>query len=56
MKESELRITRGIAAVRWSRGLRAAMLGSAPAHEKTDGELVAEDINGQLVTVLGIAT
>jgi len=41
--------TRSLAAVRWSRGLRAAMLGPSEVPEKTDLELAADDTNGELV-------
>jgi hypothetical protein len=46
------RITRGLAAVRWSRGLRAVMLGPTTATERTDEELAAEDIGGELLAVI----
>jgi hypothetical protein len=39
-----------LAAVRWSRGLRAAIIGPAVAPERTDLELAADDTNGELVT------
>jgi hypothetical protein len=48
------RVTRSLAAVRWSRGLRAAMLASASAHEKTDAEMAAEDVDGELVTAISV--
>ncbi len=41
---------RSLSAVRWSRGLRAAMLGPSEMPEKTDVELAADDTNGELVT------
>jgi hypothetical protein len=47
--------TRRLAAVRWSRGLRATMLGPSEASEKTDLELAADDANGELVTRLSAA-
>jgi hypothetical protein len=43
------RVTRSLAAVRWSRGLRAIMLGPAAAPERTDEELAGEDIHGELL-------
>ena len=46
------RVTRGLAAVRWSRGLRAVMLGPATEPERTDEELAAEDVNGNLLAVI----
>jgi len=45
-------VTRGLAAVRWSGGLRAAMLGPAAQPERTDEELAAEEVNGDLVAVI----
>ena len=44
------RVTRSLAAVRWSRGLRTAMLGPSDVPEITDLELAADDTNGELVT------
>lgn len=49
------RATRGLAAVRWSRGLRGAMLGPSAVPEKTDHELAAEDTDGDLVTQIPFA-
>ncbi len=49
------RVTRGLAAVRWSRGLRALMLGSAAEPERTDEELAAEDANGELIAVIPLS-
>jgi hypothetical protein len=49
------RATRGLAAVRWSRGLRAAILGPSAAPEKTDHELAADATNGEPVTQIPIA-
>jgi hypothetical protein len=46
------RVTRGLAAVRWSRGLRASVLGSAAEPTKTDSELAADDVDGQLLASL----
>ena len=44
--------TRGLAAVRWSRGLRYTMLGPQAEPERTDEDLAAEDVSGKLVAVL----
>ena len=41
------RATRGLAAVRWSRGLRVNMLGLCAKLERTDEELAAEDVSGE---------
>jgi hypothetical protein len=49
------RATRGLAAVRWSRGLRGAILGPSAAPEKTDHELAVDDTNGELVTHIPLA-
>ncbi len=49
------RVTRGLAAVRWSRGLRALMLGPAVEPERPDEELAAEDINGELLAVIPLS-
>jgi hypothetical protein len=46
------RVTRSLAAVRWSRGLRAAMLGAVSDPERTDNDLAAEDIGGSLLAVI----
>jgi len=46
------RVTRSLAAVRWSRGLRAAMLGPMSASDQTDEDLAVQDVAGQLVTVI----
>jgi hypothetical protein len=40
------RVTRGLAAVRWSRGLRTLMLGTVAEPERSDEELATEDVNG----------
>jgi len=45
------RVTRSIASVRWSRGLRVAMLGASVERNRTDEELAADLTNGALVTV-----
>jgi hypothetical protein len=50
------RAARHLAAVRWSRGLRAAMLGPSGAPERTDLELATEDTNGELVTDFSATT
>jgi hypothetical protein len=49
------RISRALAAVRWSRGLRAAMLGPLAPVERTDAELATEDVSGELVIVIPLA-
>jgi hypothetical protein len=49
------RVTRGLSAVRWSRGLRAVILGPANEPPRTDEELVAEDIGGELLAVIQLA-
>src|SRR5258706_2211096 len=46
------RVTRGLAAVRWSRGLRHAMLGLEAEPEQTDEEIAAEDVSGELVVAV----
>ena len=46
------RVTRGLAAVRWSHGLRQGLFGPLLASEQTDKELAAEDVGGQQVTVI----
>jgi hypothetical protein len=46
------RVTRSLAAVRWSRGLRAVIIGRAKEHERTDEELAAEETDGELVVVI----
>jgi hypothetical protein len=43
------RVTRGLAAVRWSRGLRAVILGPIAESAKTDAELASEEIDGELL-------
>jgi len=50
------RATRGTAAVRWSRGLRAAMLGPSAVPLRTDLELSAEETEGELVADFSVAT
>jgi hypothetical protein len=49
------RVTRHLAAVRWSRELRTAMLGPATVRERSDEELVSEEINGELITALSVS-
>jgi hypothetical protein len=49
------RITRSLAAVRWSRGLRAIMVGPAARPAKTDAELAAEQVTGVLVITIELA-
>jgi hypothetical protein len=46
------RVTRSLAAVRWSRGLRVVMLGAVTDAERTDEELAAEDVGGDLVAAI----
>jgi hypothetical protein len=43
------RVTRGHAAVRWSRGLRAAMLGPSAVPVRSDLELSADETDGDLI-------
>ena len=47
-----MRVTRGLAAVRWSRGLRTAIMGSATRPDSTDAELAAEDVDGEMLASL----
>jgi hypothetical protein len=47
--------TRGLAAVRTSRGLRVVILGPSADPDKTDAQLAAEDINGELVGIIPLA-
>jgi hypothetical protein len=47
-----MRITSGLAAVRWSRGLRAAIFGAALKPERSDEEHAASDADGELVAVV----
>jgi hypothetical protein len=49
------RATRSLAAVRWSRGLRGRMLGPWVAPEKSDLQLAAGDVDGELVAELPTA-
>jgi hypothetical protein len=46
------RVTRSLAAVRWSRGLRALMLGPVTEPERTDEDLAAENVGGQLLAAI----
>jgi hypothetical protein len=48
------RVARSLAAVRWSRGLRAIMLGSATEPERTDAQLAADDVNGDLSALIEV--
>jgi replication protein len=41
--------TRGLSAVRWSRGLRSAMLGPAAEPDRTDADLASEEVDGALL-------
>lgn len=46
------RVTRGLAAVRWSHGLRRRMLGPTAEPGRADEELASEDVNGDLIAVI----
>src|SRR5258706_5308683 len=46
------RVTRGLAAVRWSHGLRRRMLGPTAEPGRADAELASEDVNGDLIAVI----
>jgi hypothetical protein len=46
------RVTRSPAAVRWSRGLRAVILGPVTEPEHSDEELAAEECDGDLLAVI----
>jgi hypothetical protein len=48
------RVTRSHAAVRWSRGLRTAVLGATAEPERVDQELAVGDTNGQLVASMAV--
>jgi hypothetical protein len=48
------RVIRGLAAVRWSRGLRAIMLSPAAEPERTDEELAADEVHGDLIAVVPV--
>ena len=50
------RATRGLAAVRWSGGLRARMLGAGAEPEQSDEQLAAEDVDGELALVVPLPT
>jgi hypothetical protein len=50
------RVTRSLAAVRWSRGLRTNMLGTSAGPERSDEELTAEEVGGQLVSAIAPST
>ena len=49
------RVTRGLAAVRWSRVLRAIVLGPSIEPAQTDEEMAADDVNGELALALSLA-
>lgn len=46
------RVSRGLAAVRWSHGLRSVMLGPAAQRERTDAEMAVEDVGGELLALI----
>jgi hypothetical protein len=48
--------TRGLSAVRWSRGLRVRMLGPAAETEQSDQQLAAADVDGDLAAVVPLPT
>jgi hypothetical protein len=45
-------VTKGLAAVRWSRGLRRLTLETLVALEKTDDELATDNVDGNLLAVI----
>ncbi len=45
-------VTRGLSAVRWSRGLRQVILGPATEPERTDEELADENVGGKVLAVI----
>ena len=45
-------VTRSLAAVRWSRCLRAVILDPADEPERTDNELAADSVGGSLIAVV----
>jgi Replication protein len=47
-------VTRSLAAVRWARGLRTALLGAAAEPERTDSELANEIANGDILRTLSL--
>jgi len=49
------RVTRGLAAVRWSRGLRSVMLGPITPPDKADEQLASEHVDGELVALFEAA-
>jgi hypothetical protein len=49
------RISRSLAAVRWSRGLRLEVFGATAARESSDEDLATEDVNGEVVGTVSIA-
>jgi hypothetical protein len=48
-------VTRGLAALRWSRGLRRTMTGSQPASELSDQEIAMAILDGELQICIPIA-
>jgi hypothetical protein len=50
------RVTRGLAAVRWSRGLRAVAHMGCQTLERTDRQLATEDVDGDVVLIMSIKT
>jgi hypothetical protein len=50
------RVTRSLAAVRWSHGLRALVFASPIERERADKDLATEDVDGNLVTVIQFAS
>jgi hypothetical protein len=46
--------TRGLACVRWSRGLRAVVLGPATEPDRSDEQLAAEETNDELVMAISL--
>jgi hypothetical protein len=50
------RLTRGLAAARWSRRLPAVLLFPVAEPERTDEELTAEEVNGQILAVINALT
>ncbi len=48
-------VTRSLAAVRWSRGLRSSRARVGGRAVQTDAELAAEDVGGKIVAVIATA-
>jgi hypothetical protein len=48
------RVTRGLAAVRWSPGVRMAMLGPVVQPERSDEDLATEETDGHLVAAFAV--